>query len=194
MVMEVLEIKHLKDKTLTFSHKEKGHHYKVLDIVKSKHPDTRKWYDSVIYKQIENKTLYVRSVNSFIEDFCIVNNNNFKNKTVMNKYIKNLVEINEQATAAIESLENTINNIEIKTEKDKANFGNLCIVLKGYRMVAEGTECLLRNEEIIKGEDNEFYTNIKNTNIENIPSKDTRGTMGIMSCTGKDKEHKDDIQ
>lgn len=161
--MEVLEIKHLKDKTLTFTHKEKGHRYKVLDIVKSKHPDTRKWYDSVIYKQIENKTIYVRSVNSFIENFYIVNknNNNFKNKTVMNSYIKNLLETNEQATAAIKCLETTINSIEIKTEKDKANFGNLCIVLKGYRMVAEGTECLLRNENIIKTNDAEYYAKIE---------------------------------
>lgn len=160
--MEVLEIKHLKDKTLTFSHKEKGHHYKVLDIVKSKHPDIGEWYDSVIYKQIENKTIYVRSVNSFIENFYIVdkNNDNFKNKTVMNKYIKNLIENNTQATEAIKSLESTINSIEINTEKDKANFGNLCIILKGYRMVAEGTECLLRNENIIKTDTDEFYAKI----------------------------------
>ena len=190
MVMEVLEIKHLKDKTLTFSHKEKGHHYKVLDIVKSKHSDTGKWYDAVIYKQIENKTIYVRSINSFIENFYIVNknNNNFKNKTVMNKYIKNLVETNEQATEAIKSLESTINSIEIETEKDKANFGNLCIVLKGYRMVAEGTECLLRNEGIFKGADNKFYTDIKNTLL-----KDTKDVADAMGCSGKDKEPKDDI-
>lgn len=161
--MEVLEIKYLKDKTLTFSHKEKGHHYKVLDIVKSKHPDTGKWYDSVIYKQIENKTIYVRSVNSFIENFYIVNknNNNFKNKTVMNKYIKNLIENNTQATEAIKSLESVINSVEINTEKDKANFGNLCIILKGYRMVAEGTECLLRNEDVIKTDTDEFYAKIE---------------------------------
>ncbi len=162
--MEVLEIKHLKDKTLIFSHEEKEyHHYKVLDIVKSKHPDTGKWYDSVIYKQIENKTIYIRSVDSFIKNFYIVNknNNNFKNKTVMNKYIKNLIENNTQATEAIKSLESTINSIEINTEKDKANFGNLCIVLKGYRMVAEGTECLLRNENVLKTEDNEFYIKVE---------------------------------
>lgn len=187
MVMEVLEIKYLKDKTLTFSHKEKGHHYKVLDIVKSKHPNTGKWYDSVIYKQIENKTIYVRSVNSFIENFYIVNNN-FKNKTIMNKYIKSLVKINEESTEAIKSLESTISSIEIETEKDKANFGNLCIVLKGYRMVAEGTECLLRNEGILKGADNKFYTDIKNTLL-----KDTRDVADAMGCSGKDKEPKDDI-
>lgn len=86
----------------------------------------------------------------------------------MNKYVKNLIENNTQATEAIKSLENTINSIEIKTEKDKANFGNLCIVLKGYRMVAEGTECLLRNENIIKTNDDEFYAKIEtNENPDN---------------------------
>lgn len=79
----------------------------------------------------------------------------------MNSYIKNLLEINEQATAAIKCLETTISSIEIKTEKDKANFGNLCIVLKGFRMVSEGTECLLRNEDVLKTENGEFYEKIK---------------------------------
>lgn len=86
----------------------------------------------------------------------------------MNSYIKNLLETNEQATAAINSLETTISSIEIKTEKDKVNFGNLCIVLKGYRMVAEGTECLLRNENIIKTNDAEYYAKIQtNENTDN---------------------------
>lgn len=86
----------------------------------------------------------------------------------MNKYVKNLIENNTQATTAIKSLETTISNIEIKTEKDKANFGNLCIILKGYRMVAEGTECLLRNENIIKTDTDEFYAKIEtNENPDN---------------------------
>lgn len=85
----------------------------------------------------------------------------------MNKYIKNLIEKNTHATEAINALESAINNIEIKTEKDKANFGNLCIILKGYRMVVEGTECLLKNENIIKTDDEEFYAKLdisKNSN------------------------------
>lgn len=86
----------------------------------------------------------------------------------MNKYVKNLIENNTQATEAIKSLESTINSIEINTEKDKANFGNLCIILKGYRMVAEGTECLLRNENIIKTDTDEFYAKIEtNENPDN---------------------------
>ena len=65
-------------------------------------------------------------------------------------------------------METVISSIEIKTEKDKANFGNLCIVLKGYRMVAEGTECLLRNEDVIKTNTDEFYSKIEiNENPDN---------------------------
>lgn len=87
----------------------------------------------------------------------------------MNKYVKNLIENNTQATAAIKTLETTISSIEIETEKDKANFGNLCIVLKGYRMVAEGTECLLRNENVIKTDTDEFYAKIEtNENPDNL--------------------------
>lgn len=168
--MEVQEIKTIIENKLLVTHIEKGHTYMILDIVKSKHPNTGEWYDAVRYKQLENKNIYVRSVNSFIENFYIVNknNNNFKNKTVMNKYVKNLIENNTQATEAIKSLESTINSIKINTEKDKANFGNLCIILKGYRMVAEGTECLLRNENVIKTDTDEFYAKIEtNENPDN---------------------------
>ena len=42
----------------------------------------------------------------------------------------------------------------------KVNFGNLCIALKGFRMVSEATECLLRNENVLKTEDNEFYIKV----------------------------------
>ena len=168
-VTQVLEIKHLKDKTLTFSHKEKGHHYKVLDIVKSKHPDTRKWYDAVRYKQLESKETFVRSIQSFCENFRIINN--IKNKNIMNDYIKTLINVNKEANKNITALESTIQNIKVTTEKDKVNFGNLCIALKGFRMVSEATECLLMNENVLKTEDNEFYvkvdTEVKpNTNQE----------------------------
>ena len=40
MVMEVQEIKSIIENKLLVTHIEKGHIYKVLDIVKSKHPDT----------------------------------------------------------------------------------------------------------------------------------------------------------
>ena len=78
----------------------------------------------------------------------------------MNDYIKTLINVNKEATKNIAALESTIQNITVTTEKDKVNFGNLCIVLKGFRMVSEGTECLLRNDNVLKTEDNEFYVKI----------------------------------
>ena len=78
----------------------------------------------------------------------------------MEEYIKNLINVNKEATKNIIALESVIQNIKVTTEKDKANFGNLCIVLKGFRMVSEGTECLLRNDNVLKTEDNEFYVKV----------------------------------
>ena len=75
-------------------------------------------------------------------------------------YIKNLIDVNNEATKNIAALESTIQNMNITTEKDKVNFGNLCIALKGFRMVSEATECLLRNENVLKTEDNEFYVKV----------------------------------
>ena len=78
----------------------------------------------------------------------------------MNEFIKNLISVNKEATKNIVAVESAIQNIKVTTEKDKANFGNLCIVLKGFRMVSEGTECLLRNDNVLKTEDNEFYVKV----------------------------------
>lgn len=78
----------------------------------------------------------------------------------MNVYIKNLIDVNNEATKNIAALESTIQNMNITTEKDKVNFGNLCIALKGFRMVSEATECLLRNENVLKTEDDEFYVKV----------------------------------
>ena len=78
----------------------------------------------------------------------------------MNEFIKNLINVNKEATKNIIALESVIQNIKVTTEKDKANFGNLCIVLKGFRMVSEATECLLVNENVLKTEDNEFYVKV----------------------------------
>lgn len=78
----------------------------------------------------------------------------------MDMYIKNLIDVNNEATKNIAALESTIQDMNITTEKDKVNFGNLCIALKGFRMVSEATECLLRNENVLKTEDNEFYVKV----------------------------------
>lgn len=156
--MEVQEIKNIIENKFLVTHIEKGHTYIVLDVIKSKHPDTGKWYDAVIYKQLENKETFVRSIQSFCENFRIINNN--KNKNIMNDYIKTLINVNKDANKNIAALESTIQNITVTTEKDKVNFGNLCIALRGFRMVSEATECLLVNENVLKTEDNEFYVKI----------------------------------
>ena len=86
----------------------------------------------------------------------------------MNDYIKTLINVNKDATKNIDALESTIQNITVTTEKDKVNFGNLCIALKGFRMVSEATECLLVNKNVLKTEDNEFYSKIEtNENPDN---------------------------
>ena len=164
--MEVPEIKTVIEHKLLVTHIEKGHTYIILDIIKSKHPDTGKWYDAVRYKQLESKETFVRSIQSFCENFRIINN--IKNKNIMNDYIKTLINVNKDATKNIDALESTIQNITVTTEKDKVNFGNLCIALKGFRMVSEATECLLVNENVLKTEDNEFYSKIEtNENSDN---------------------------
>ena len=156
--MEVQEIKTIIENRLLVTHVEKGHTYIVLDIVKSKHPDTGEWYDAVRYKQLESNETFIRSIKSFCENFHIINN--IKNKNIMNEYIKTLINVNKDANKNITALESTIQNITVTTEKDKVNFGNLCIALKGFRMVSEATECLLINENVIKTENNEFYVKI----------------------------------
>ena len=156
--MEVQEIKNIIENKFLVTHIEKGHTYIVLDIIKSKHPDTGEWYDAVRYNQLESKETFIRSIKSFCENFRIINNN--KNKNIMNEYIKTLINANENATKNITALESTIQNITVTTEKDKVNFGNLCIALKGFRMVSEATECLLINENVLKTRDNEFYVKV----------------------------------
>ena len=78
----------------------------------------------------------------------------------MDEYIKTLINVNKDANKNIAALESTIQNITVTTEKDKVNFGNLCIALKGFRMVSEATECLLINENVLKTENNEFYIKV----------------------------------
>lgn len=73
---------------------------------------------------------------------------------------KFIIKVNKHACANIQQLEETIQSCEITNEKEKANFGNLCIALKGFRMIAEATECLLINEHCLKGDDGEFYQKV----------------------------------
>lgn len=78
----------------------------------------------------------------------------------MNKILRDIIEENKQAVENIAGLENAINAFEVRDEKGKASFGNLCILLKGYRMIAEATECILINEGIVKDDNGDFYEKV----------------------------------
>lgn len=77
------------------------------------------------------------------------------------EFIKNLININNDANASIANLESDAQAIKIESDKDKANFGNICVMLRGYRMIADASEAMLINENVLKGEDGEFYQKIE---------------------------------
>ena len=76
------------------------------------------------------------------------------------EFIKNLIGINNDANASIVALEHDAQAIKIENDKDKANFGNMCVMLRGYRMVADASEAMLNNENVLKGDDG-FYQKIE---------------------------------
>ena len=86
------------------------------------------------------------------------------------KFIKNLIDINNDANASIVALEYDAKAIEIKNDKDKANFGNMCVMLRGYRMVADASEAMLVNENVLKGDDG-FYQKIEDDEEETPDNK-----------------------
>ena len=75
-------------------------------------------------------------------------------------YIKNLININKTSNEAIAALEQVVNDIEIKDAKDKANFGNMCILLRANRMIAEASEAMLMNEDVLQNDKGEYYQKI----------------------------------
>ena len=79
----------------------------------------------------------------------------------MNDYIKTLIEANKDAVSNIAVLEDTVKEYPITDEKSKTNFGNLCILLNGYRNVAKATDCLLINENVLKDAEGNYYQKIE---------------------------------
>ena len=79
----------------------------------------------------------------------------------MNEYVKTLIETNKDAVESIATLEDTIEAYPVTDEKSKTNFGNLCILLNGYRNIAKATECLLINENILKDTSGNYYQKIE---------------------------------
>lgn len=86
------------------------------------------------------------------------------------KFIKNLIDINNDANTSIVALEHDAQAIKIENDKDKANFGNICVMLRGYRMVADASEAMLINENVLKTDDGDFYQKIEDD--EEIEDKD----------------------
>ena len=87
----------------------------------------------------------------------------------MDNYIKTLIKNNKEAVTNIEALEATIENYRVTNEKSKTNFGNLCILLNGYRNVAKATECLLINENVLKDDEGNYYQKIEEK--EEVPEE-----------------------
>lgn len=82
--------------------------------------------------------------------------------------IKELIKVNKYACDNISSLEDALQNAEVTDEKSKANFGNLCVALRGFRMVADATEAILINENVLKGEDGNFYQKVDEDTVSPI--------------------------
>ena len=99
-----------------------------------------------------------------------------KNNKVMN--IKGIINVHKFACKNIADLEETVGAIEIENDKDKANFGNLCIALKGFRMVAEATEAILINEDVLKGQNGEFYQKVDTQENTDAPAPEENGEGG----------------
>lgn len=78
--------------------------------------------------------------------------------------IKILIGINKNATNNIISLENSIQDIKIKTDKDKANFGNMCVMLRAFRTISDTSEAMLINENVLIDDMGDFYQKIENDN------------------------------
>ena len=87
----------------------------------------------------------------------------------MNDYIKALIGINKDAIDDIAMLEGVVKEYSITDEKSKANFGNICILLNGYRNIANATECLLINENVLKDAEGNYYQKIEEE--EEVPEE-----------------------
>ena len=87
------------------------------------------------------------------------------------EFIKNLIAVNKNANGSIVNLENDAQNIKIENDKDKANFGNICVMLRGYRIVADASEAMLINENVLKDENGDFYQKIEDNNVSSIENE-----------------------
>ena len=87
----------------------------------------------------------------------------------MNDYIKTLIDANRDAVDNVAVLEGVVKDYPVTDEKSKTNFGNLCILLNGYRNVAKATDCLLINENVLKDAEGNYYQKIEEE--EEVPEE-----------------------
>lgn len=82
--------------------------------------------------------------------------------------MKEIIEINKLATEYCKKLEATIAEFAPSDNlaKDKADFGNIIVMLKGFRMIKEASEALLYNNDILKSPSGEFYAKIEDESEE----------------------------
>lgn len=76
-------------------------------------------------------------------------------------YIKKLININKTSVETISVLEGVITEFKIENDKDKADFGNLCLILKANRTIADAIEAMLINENVLKDNDGAYYKKIE---------------------------------
>ena len=102
----------------------------------------------------------------------------------MNDYIKTLIEVNKDAVESITTLEEVVKDYPIVDDKSKANFGNLCILLNGYRNILKSTDCLLINENVLKDDKGNYYQKIEDDTV--VPPT-TEGKPGSDFDVDKNK-------
>lgn len=86
------------------------------------------------------------------------------------------IKVNKIATQYCKELEATIAGFAPTDNlaKDKADFGNIIVMLKGFRMIKEASEAFLYNNDILKSPSGEFYAKIEDESEEHRePAEET---------------------
>lgn len=80
----------------------------------------------------------------------------------METNISEIIKINNFAIENIKGLEAAIANYKFSPDtKNKAEFGNLCTALIGFRHVNDAMEAILANEDVLVSPDGSYYQKIK---------------------------------
>ena len=87
--------------------------------------------------------------------------------------VKALIEVNKSAKELLHLTEELLAQ-DIKTEKDKANFGNICIMHKGLSMIDESSEAMLINENVFIDDNGNFYQKIDSVDNDSDNSENTK--------------------